>query len=243
MYVQSQNVQSWTAWLFPLWNMHNHFSFPRFCLSFLLSVPSRAREGRLMISMIVGVSWAKLTLCSYRITGARCTMRHVSRKSTRKLHAFTLQQLQSRHCHIYQARGFKSWAFTFGGAKSQKLARFGEIAKINTGKIDRLSKSQNLYSHIIGTIRYTVHLQLFAGSPRRCEPNLFLKACMLPSLLPLRKSKSSIVSCKTPSLKPHTKSLLQITILLELAAFFVEFARTASRTGVVKLKRRLRDRF
>ena len=38
-----------------------------------------SRKWRLMILMIVGVSRAKLKLSSYRITGARCTVWHVSR--------------------------------------------------------------------------------------------------------------------------------------------------------------------
>ena len=83
--------------MFPLWNMHNHSPLIVSAISFL---PSRAtmssRKWRLMISIIVGVSRAKLKLCSRRITTAHwpCGMFHVT---SRRLHVFTLQQLQSRH--------------------------------------------------------------------------------------------------------------------------------------------------
>ena len=60
--------------------------FDRLCL-FFSSFPClhELEKVRLTISMFVGASRAKLKLCSYRITGARCTMQwHVSRTSTRR---------------------------------------------------------------------------------------------------------------------------------------------------------------
>ena len=56
---------------------------------FFLPVPSRARESdawRYRCSCM-GVSWPQLQLWCDRKTGARCTMWHVSRKFTRRLHA------------------------------------------------------------------------------------------------------------------------------------------------------------
>ena len=76
-------VQSQTTWCLPLWNMHNHSLLIVFAFSFLLSrAITCLRKWHLMVS----ISQAKLKLCSYRITGARCTIWHVSRKSTRRLH-------------------------------------------------------------------------------------------------------------------------------------------------------------
>ena len=73
-------IQSQIAWCLPLWNMHYHRSFPldRFCL---FSFPFRANRDELekvTCDNIVRVWQAKLELCSYRITGARSTMWHVS---------------------------------------------------------------------------------------------------------------------------------------------------------------------
>ena len=105
---------------FLLWNMHNRALLSVSAFSF---VPSRAvtssRKWRLMTSMIVAVSRAKLKLCSYRIMpwvhAAPCGMVHVN---SRRLHehvtyyCITSQQLQSRHCDIYyKASRFQSWAF------------------------------------------------------------------------------------------------------------------------------------
>ena len=53
---------------------------------FFFPVPSRAWESDIFFKSIVGVSRAKLKLYSCRITGARCTIWHVSCKSTQILH-------------------------------------------------------------------------------------------------------------------------------------------------------------
>ena len=96
-------------------------------------LPSRAitssRKWRLMISMILGVSRAKLTLFSYRMTGARFF--HVA--------CFTYirddyMYLQCRNFSLDTAiftkpADFKAEGFTFGCVKLQNLAWPREIAK------------------------------------------------------------------------------------------------------------------
>ena len=78
-------AQSQTVWCWPLFGAHANHSFLIFSgFSFL---PSRAITslGKWHFLMsIVGVSRAnlRLKLCSWRITGGRCTIWHVSCKST-----------------------------------------------------------------------------------------------------------------------------------------------------------------
>ena len=139
---------------FLLWNMHNRALLSVSAFSFF---PSRAvtssRKWRLMTSMIVAVSRAKLKLCSYRIMpwvhAAPCGMVHVN---SRRLHehvtyyCITSQQLQSSHCDIYyKASRFQSWAFYvyLWLRESQNLARLREIAKFSTRNIVGIPKSQN----------------------------------------------------------------------------------------------------
>ena len=139
-------IQSKTAWCFPFWKFQERGYNSLLIVSAFSFLSSRAitssRKWRLMTSMIVGVARANFKLCSHRITGARCSIWHVPRNSTR-IHVLTLLQLKCGHCHIYETSGCQSWAFTFGCAKSQKLARNREIAKFNTCKIVGIQKSQN----------------------------------------------------------------------------------------------------
>ena len=91
--------------------------------------------------MFLGASRAKLELCSYRITGARCTMLHVPRKSTRRLRV--LQQLQSRHCHISVDFKVELLAVLVWLREIAKFSSTSRNRKINTRKIVGIPKSQN----------------------------------------------------------------------------------------------------
>ena len=111
-------------------------------------LPSHAitssRKCRLMISMIVGVG-------CYWITGACCTMWHVSRKSTRRV---------DLHVSVYIAQQFISLdtaTFTkpvdvrvdlspLACAKSQNSARRREIANLMPAKSSESKNRKILYS-------------------------------------------------------------------------------------------------
>ena len=86
---------------------------------------------------------SKRKLCSYRITGARCTIWHFSQIYTRAecedyIAANSVQALP----HLL-GKWILKLSVYLGCAKSQKLARLREIAKINTRKIIGTQKSQN----------------------------------------------------------------------------------------------------
>ena len=68
------------------------FFWSFFCLFFFLPVPSRARESDVWwyCCSCMRVSWPQLKLCCDQITGARCTLWHVWRKSRRRLHVCKL---------------------------------------------------------------------------------------------------------------------------------------------------------
>ena len=85
------------------------------------------------------------SICSHWRTGARCTMWHVSRRSTRKLHVhvLTLQQLQSRQYYTLVSQWVSKLSFYLWLREVANLARLREIAKINTRKIVGIPKSQN----------------------------------------------------------------------------------------------------
>ena len=133
---------------YPFWIMHNLSLLIVSAFSFLPSgAITSSKKWRLMLSMIVGVSRVNFVL---RFTGPSndgCTVHHVECCYMKTTMYLLLHVLDCNNFSLdtptLLSQSSQSWAFTFGCAKSQNLARFHEIAKISTRKIVTFPKSQN----------------------------------------------------------------------------------------------------
>ena len=133
---------------------------------------------------------SKRKLCSFRITGARCTIWHFSRtcKSTLRVE---YEDYIAASSVLALPHLLSKWilklSLYIGCAKSQNLAGLREIAKINTRKIIGTPNRKILYSQIIVTLRYLSFIP-----PRRVLLNKFFEPFKMQCTVPTANTEENL---------------------------------------------------